>query len=236
MGFFKKIFKGANKFLGTGVGGIASDVLGGLWDDSRQRDNTKEHFEFLQSKGLTPWEIIGGGGGNAVRASGNTLGSGPTIQANEQRAFQADQAEKERLNKRVVADIQTGPAHKTADINMRMEPYRRDQTRATISKIKQDVKRGKIELENFWPILFAKMGPDNLMIAMGSLLEGVSPEQVLKSSGIPADAKTRQQMQNVAAWLTKYKGMSGGIQGLVKTGTDSVKDAANNILGGMRAK
>lgn len=223
------IFKAVNKFLGSGIGGIATNVLGGLFDDKRQRDNTEDQFDFLTSKGLTPWEINSGGGGQGgvVRASGSTLGNAPQVQAQAQRDFVAKEAALERENKRTVADIQTGPAHKKADIEGRMEPYKRQQVSATVTKLKQDIKRGKIELENFWPILFAKMGPDNLMVAMASMLEGVSPEQVLKTSGIKADTKTRRQMHEVAAWLVKYKGIQGGAEGIHK----GLMDRGRNILG-----
>lgn len=222
------LFKSINKFLGSGIGGIATNILGGVIDDKRTRGTTRDQFEFLESKGLTPWEINSGGGGSSVvRASGSTLGNAPQVQAQTQRDFIAKEAALERENKRTVADIQTGPSHKQADIAGRMEPLRSNQIRETVKKLKNDVARGKIELENFWPILFAKMGPDNLMIAMSSMLEGVTPEQVLKTSGIKADTATRRQMHEVAAWLVKYKGVQGTAEGIHK----GLMDRSRNILG-----
>lgn len=232
-----KVFKGgkkavgvANSVLGSPLGKVGLNVLGGNREDRRTREATAAQFDFLESKGLTPWEINSGGSGGVVQPHGSTLGNVPDVQAVQQRKFIATEKEKDRRTALDVADIQSGPAHKRADIETRMEPYRRQQVDQQVKKLKQDIARGKIELKNFWPILFAKMGPDNLMIAMASMLEGVSPEQVLKSSGIKADHATRQQMESVAAWLTKYKGAIGNVQGTAKT----VVDATRNILGGAK--
>lgn len=218
--------------FGIVLGTIAAKIGSSLFSDKRRKEASRDQFNYLEGKGLTPWEINSGsaaglGGGGA----GNTLGIGPELQQLRALKFQASENEKERENKRAVADIQTGPAHKTADIAGRMERPKTDQIRENIKILKVRLERDKIELENLFPILVAKMGPDNLMVAMGMILAGVKGDKLLMGSGVRADAKTRKQMEDVASWLMKYKGVSGNLQGIVKTGTDSAKEIGRNILG-----
>lgn len=226
-----KAYKAGNKFLGSQVGDVVKNVAGGLWDDRRMRKNTKNHMEFLQSKGLTPWEAAGSGAGGTVRASGSTLGSGPQVQAQSQQAYQANQADKERQNKIEIAKIGAGPAWERAYQEGQLNPAKKRQIAATADKIEIEVKKARLELKNFFPILVAKMGQDNLLTTMAMVSHGVDYETIITSTGLPATARTRQQLDSVAAWLTKYKGASGGIQGLVKTGTDSAKQVYKNTLG-----
>jgi len=223
----RRAWAAGNNFLGSQIGTVAKNIAGGMFDDSRQRRNTRKHYDFLRSKGLTAQEIAGSGGGGAIRSQGSTLGSGPAQQAQDQQSFIADQAQRERDNKLKVAQITSGPAAERAYLEGRLNPAKLKQIQLTNKKLKIELKRQKLELKNYFPILFSKMGADNMTIAMAAYIEGVDAETILKGTGLPANRETRAQMARVAAFASKYKGVSGNIQGLGRT----LADEMNNVLG-----
>lgn len=206
LGLKQSLGSRANEFLGSNVGKLATDVGGSFLGDFRARRNQRNQFSDLQGKGLTPWEIAGGGGSGAgPGAQGNTLGSGPATQINQQQKFQMQERGKDRALEKYKVDKSTEAALGQLNLSKSKLP-------SEIGKMEQDIHLSakKYDLinkqmraldrehKNFWAIKLATMSPDNVLAALLMSSEGVNAERVLKQiKGSP------QQKQAVERAITR---------------------------------
>ncbi len=233
-GFPTRAWRGTNSVLGTEVGKIGAGVAGSFLGDYRARRNSRNRMSDLKDEGLTPWEIAGGGGGgSSVAAQGNTLGSGPQTQATGQRAFLADQAQKERDNKLNIAKLQVGPPERQATVaegkfglQMNLHPMEMQKLNQTVKKIKAEVAQLDFNLKNAWELKFAGMGPENAILALATFHNGISLKRVLTAQG-NMTPKEKQQVQGLINDLNKMKGAGG--QAL------SIKAAIQQLLTGQES-
>lgn len=212
-------FPRANEFLGSNIGRAAAGVGESYFDDYRGRRNTRLNHEFLQSKGLNSFEIAGGGSGGPIGATGSTLGSGPATQVQSQQNFVAGQAQLDRENREKVARIgaaapgrQAGVAEERQGLASEIAPLQRAKITKEIERISLEMERTKFELQNYWPILFAKMGPDNVKVALAMFNSGLSMEEVLMGQG-DIGPKKKREVEELYNILLKITGGSGGAVG-----------------------
>lgn len=177
--------KKAANFLGR----QAADVGGGLITDWRGQRNTKKNFEFLESKGLTPWEI-GGSAGGVAKPGTNTLGSGPATQIRSQQNFVAGENAKDRRSREIIAARTAGIGQQGATLNRdkfgeekRMNVEKRKQINASIAQMKQATTMSKFQQKVFWASKFAGMSAENGMMALAAFAEGIDLENVLTMMG-----------------------------------------------------
>lgn len=213
-------WEAANNFLGSNVGDYGAKIGGAFLSDFRQRRNTKKHMEYMESKGLSPWEAAGSGAGGPASAYGSTLGTGPANAARNQQTFIASEREKDRQNELKKAQITSGPAYEQAYQTGSMNQIKARQ-------LEIEIQHRQFELKNKWPMIFAHMSEGNMIAAMASKLHGVDSKEVLESNGIAATPEKAQQLDDAAAWMMKHKGLSANIQGVGRT----VSDATANLLG-----
>lgn len=210
MGFFSKVFKSVKKFAGNVIGGISSaapSVAGNLLGDKlasdRQKEASFENFEeqwnFKRQQGLTPWELSGASTSQAP-PSPNTLGNSQAIQQaslqHKQQKFQANQMQLDRQNKLQIAETQAraplqqaGTAQQNYQLQAGIQPHKIRQIQEQTAQLKQQ----RIQ---YWPTIFAKMGPDNVMAALAAFNSGISLERVLTAQGnvTPEERKAISQL------------------------------------------
>lgn len=211
-----------NNWMGSDIGKAATDVAGGFLSDYRSQRNSKKNYQRLQDEGLTAVEIAGGGSqGGSVRSQGNTLGSGPAVQAKSQQAFQADQAEKNRRNQREVALIsaqagrtQAGVAERRDVRDAEMAPKMRQKIDAERRRIEQETKRSKFDLKNVWALTLAHMSEANVKAALSIFNVGLDPRRILQAKG--ATERELKQIEQVFNLMQKLSGGAGQKVGYIQ--------------------
>lgn len=153
-----------NKFLGTEVGRLGSGLAVGAYTDYRRRRATEKQFKFLEKKGLTPWEIGGGSSGGLASASPSTLGTSPSATSGSDRKLK-ERGVKVTEKKQRVSEL------------LAMEQF--TLLTKNIEKVGIELKIQELEYNNYWQILGAKMGPDNLKMALALQMNGLDLEQIL---------------------------------------------------------
>lgn len=238
-GFLKK----TNNFLGTQVGGIAKDVAGSFLGDYRQRRNSRNRFKDLRSEGLTAPEIAGSSGGGAVQAQGNTLGSGPMIQAQSQRNFQAGENAKQRAHElekieasKEVPRRQASVSEMQYGLRLNLHAKEMQKLHQTVDILEQDVINKKLKNTNFWAILISTMSRENVMASVGMAMHGASPKAILTAIKPTnrEDAvilqKVFRDMNNPNAWFYKEFMAILDIYEKVKAGTPTPKPDDHYVL------
>lgn len=212
-----------NQFLGTETGRIGTDIAGGFISDFRSQRNTRKNFKRLKDEGLTSVEIAGGGGASgAVSSQGNTLGSGPARQAASQQEFQRSQAQLERENKLKVAEIGARAAGRQAGVSearsgreAMIAPSLRDKVQMELRKLRVEIERKKLDIQNLWPMKLASMGKENVMMSLAMFNSGLNLERILRAQGdlTPSEKKATEQLFNV---MLKIQGGSGAAIGMIE--------------------
>lgn len=170
-----------NKFLGTEVGRLASGLASGAWNDRRRRRATEKQFEFLQDKGLSPYEIAGGSSGGIASPTPSTLGTSPSATSGSDRALKArDTTVKEKAQK--VSQV------------LSLQQWRIMEKQA--EKIGIEIQVQKLEYNNYWEILGAKMGPENLKMALALHMNGLDLEQIL----LQLKMTEAQELATIKTW------------------------------------
>lgn len=212
-------FPKANEFLGSNIGKLGTDAAGGFLSDYRAQRNTRKNHNFLKSKGLNSWEIASGGSGGPISSQGNTLGSGPATQINQQQSFAAQQAQLDRDNRKEVAHITSAPGTTQAATGERRDlrdaqkaPLEREQIASQIKKINADSQMMEFRYENFWEIRFSEMGPENMKIALAMFNSGLSLERVLSAAGDITE-KEKRQVEDAFNVMMKTQGGPGAVVG-----------------------
>lgn len=179
-----------NEFLGTDTGRIGSDIGGQFLGDFRTRRNTRNQYDFLEGKGLTPFEIAGSGGGGTVKSAGNTLGSGPATQAKAQQSFQATEKAKDRALALKLGEMQQQDRQSNIAISERAETRQRDVAEMQIhdyaAKYDVIIKQARqmdFDYHNKWAMKYATMSSKNVMMAIMARYYGFSGEQILSHDG-----------------------------------------------------
>lgn len=202
-----------NNWMGSDIGKATTDVAGGFLSDYRSLRNTKKNFSRLKSEGLTAVQIAGGGGASgAVSSQGNTLGSGPAVQAKSQQAFQADQAERNRKNQRDVALITAQAGRTTAAVTERkdlraaqLHPAAMRQAALNLKKMKVEIATKKFDLKYKFPIIFARMGPENALFSLAAYDAGLDFEAILTMK----PGQNRKAVRDLIDWYNKFKSFVG---------------------------
>lgn len=182
-----------NNFLGTQVGGIAKDVAGSFLGDYRQRRNSRNRFKDLRSEGLTAPEIAGSSGGGAVQAQGNTLGSGPMVQAQSQRNFQADQAQKDRDARQKIVETQVGPPRRQVAVKEKMMYWELEKIAVEIMRTQKQMDKTDFDMRVHFPTKFATMAPENILASVIAAKTGVNLEALLSGQKVTPDQAKRME-------------------------------------------
>jgi len=208
-GFLGKIFgflKKAGSSIFQSVLGASGPVLGSIIGDKlaseRQVENSyevfKQQWEHKLNAGLTPWEInSSGGGASNAPTPPNTLGNsfGSAVQQQKQLQFMALQNALERQNRLEIAQVaaeapsrQASVAERRVALDEELNPQKIAQMKAqTALLVKQHVE--------YWPSIYAKMGPENVMAALATANAGVSLEKILTGF----DDLTEEERQAIEA-------------------------------------
>jgi hypothetical protein len=99
-----------------------------------------------------------------------------------------------------------------------------------VETIKQDRRIKKVLHDERWPLVAAKMGPDNVIAAAIMTVEGLAPETILQAPGfnrVINDHKVREMID----WMQEYKsrinveakGIVGGVEQLLQAIIDRFK-------------
>lgn len=176
-----------NKKLDTPLGKLATGMYGTRRGDRMSRRRERDRMEYLEKKGLTPWEIAGqGSAGGAISSSGNTLGTGPATQLASQQEFQAEQAALERQNKKDIAEIAARAPGREQDRKDFMLPYTMHLTRAQAQqaynnghKLLAEYQMVDTQHRERWEMKLAGMGPENILAALALFQSGLSAREVL---------------------------------------------------------
>lgn len=215
---FKKVTGAAKKFVESDLGGVllgsgisfGADALARQETSAQSFENFEKQWNFKSSKGLTPNEIVGTPTNNAP-PSANTLGSNQTFQQQRlqknQLKFQANQAQLDRDNKLQVAQLQqqapsrqAGVAEGNLSLAQQIQPLKMKQMEAQFSKLWAETELIQKNYKEFWPKIFAQMGPENIMGALASFNSGISLEQILQGSGNP----TPEERAAIEKLYTRY--------------------------------
>lgn len=210
----KSKWEKVNQLMGSDVGKFATDVAGGFISDYRQQRNSKKNFKRLKNEGLTPVEIAGSSGGT-VNAQGNTLGSGPSVQAKSQQDFQADQAQKERDNKVKVAEIGARAPGRQAGVSEARGGREQGKFQLELEKLREEIRRKKLDRINLWPMKLATMGRDNVMAAVAMFNSGLKPQRILTALGDLTESE-KQAGEELLDVLIKISGSSGHLIGMAE--------------------
>lgn len=211
----KGVLGKTNDFLGTDIGRFGTGVAGTEIGNALGRRSKRKDFEYLESKGLNPFEIHAGGGGGtgSTAGSGNVLGNAPQVQAQNQQAF-----EMQKFNK-----------------TLALEKYKAD---ADVALKKSQTSKIDFELEHFWPIKYAGMSAENGMMSIAAFLNGVDLEQVLKGQYKDATKFQQQAVANLYDDFVKVRSVVGresmGIMETMKqilNWRGNAGDRDQNILG-----
>ncbi len=184
----------ANNFLGSGVGGLAGGAVSGLFSNFLGRKAAQDNRKDLLGMGLTPWEIAGSGGAAGQGRSSNVLGSGPAQQAARQHQFQASERAKDRALEKYKVDKTTAAPMGQLELSRDKHPVQIRGMEQDIAVkrmdeilkgrqgdlIREQTRLAKVNADHFWPILTAKMGAENVFVALQLALEGLNVENILK--------------------------------------------------------
>lgn len=97
---------------------LAGAILGSKVDDHSYRSRSEYDWNMAQSRGLTPQEFYGSpAAGGSAGVAGSSLGNSLSSQAMARRqlGFQASENEKDRQNKKDIAEIQAGATRYSSD-------------------------------------------------------------------------------------------------------------------------
>lgn len=236
-------FPRANDFLSTQTGSVVKGVASQFLGDYRQRRANKNRFSDLKDEGLTPQEIMGGGGG-AVQAQGNTLGSGPMVQAQTQRDFQSSENAKQRAHEIEKTKLQTQPAHRQATVSegkfgldLNLHPKVMQKLYADVEKLEVQIKRANIDIENIWPLRFSAMSPTNGMFSLAAFARGIDLKRVLQSKGDITEEEWEQTITLYNDFIKITSGTSNNLLGFgqlfnqVVEGEDTLTNPFNKKIG-----
>ena len=222
-------FERFNSFLGTESGSALKDIGGGFLSDFRQRRNTRKNFDFLRGRGLTPSQI---GAQGTVQSQGNTLGNGPAKTNINQLEFQREQAALDREAKLEIARIEHGDRQDKLDIEralgavtMNIGFQQEKNLRETARKIAAEVEKLNFENRNRFNLLFANMGPDNVVVSLAAALQGISPERILATNGKALTRDERERVKNVLQDVRQGRGFAGQT-------VWTVQDIINRLISG----
>lgn len=177
------VLQTANKFLGSNVGKLSTDVAGGFLNDYRQRRNTRNNFRDLESQGLTPQEIAGGGGGGKQASTGNTLGSGPATQVLSQQQFTAGENQKQRAHEIEKTKLQTRAPMGQLALSEKLNPLQMQIMEQNKVLIGTQINKNINDLTYYWETMFSRMSRENVMASLAAFASGTSIKQVLLGIG-----------------------------------------------------
>lgn len=162
-------------------------------DQSFRRARMHEEWNFYRSQGLTPHEIkgIGGlGGAGGASGAGQVLGRAGEASAEAMLRVRENQLERESRERIARGDVaarihatntQAQTAAAAHGLNVRrfddLELKRYD---LLSEKQKQELNIALEKHNERWPVLLAKMGPDNVLIALQAAIRGIPIKSVLK--------------------------------------------------------
>lgn len=188
LGLGTRVKSRVNQFLGSDAGRLGTDVGMQFLGDARQARNKKKHFEYLEGKGLNPWEAASLGGGAAGSVSPSSHASAPS-------------------------SVSAGhPSLKMAAIAGRKEWIETEVIAAQFEKIQAESLLIKMNTEWLVPFKFAGMGMENMKAALATFNSPVDISRVLKAAGDATPAE-RAAGQELLETFLMISGSSGGAIG-----------------------
>ncbi len=188
------ILSKTNNFLGSEVGHLTKGVGGSFLGDYRQRRNSRNRFKDLKSEGLTPQEIAGSSGGGAVQAQGNTLGSGPQVQAASQQAFQAGENAKQRAHEIRKIEVQKEVPRRQVSLAEKINPLQIQIMEQNKVLIGTQINKNINDLTYFWQKIFAVMSRENVMASVSAYVSDVSIKGILTGIGSAEERQAAAQL------------------------------------------
>lgn len=196
MGIFSAIASFAIPIV-TSILGASQSRKADAKASDRQVENSFANFQaqwdYKRQQGLTPWELSGASTSNAPPTS-NTLGSNQAIQRAGQQIqeikFKREQNALDRQNRLEVSQIQAqaplqqaGTAQQSFQLKQKLQPHEIQKIKAQTKQLLAQSKLTQKQVDTYWPTIFAKMGPENVMAALAAFNSGLSLERVLTASG-----------------------------------------------------
>lgn len=219
-------------------GAIVSGVISSK-SDSRSANRSqrlgiksfRKQWKYKAKRGLTPWEIAGTPTAHPGPAS-NTLGNNPGIRnaADQigQQVFIAKQNKLDRENKLAIADKQQQAPLQQASTASAAQQLRAELQDHQVKQIQETTAALKQKRIQYWPTIFAKMGPDNVMAALATFNSGISLERVLTAQGnlTPEERKAVEQLYGKLLAARSILGKQ----------VLTVKELADNVLNWVKGK
>lgn len=191
----KSILSRTNNFLGSEVGHIAKGVGGSLLGDFRQRRNSRNRFKDLKDEGLTAQEIAGSSGGGSVQAQGNTLGSGPQVQAASQQNFVAAENQKQRDHEIQKTKIQQEVPQRQVKVSETMAYWQQEKIAVEIMQTMKQMDKVDFDMRVHFPTKFASMAPENMLASVIAAKTGVDMTALLGGMAVtPEQSKAMNEM------------------------------------------
>lgn len=251
MGFFKKLTNvlgggggesAIGNILGGPIGGIATNAVGGLITDARERKNRSDKFDFLQSKGLNAFEAAGAGGANTSSPGTSTLGNGPQRTLARQQSFQRKERAKDRAVEIYKADQTAKIGQRNVVVTERKEERSQDLHQMEQQKMTHQIRllntqaeQANFNLTNAWALKIAGMSRENVMASLAAYnmaaQGGPTFKEILTATGFTAEKiRLAEQLTN------KLVGQGGhtqkemlGISNLMKLGVRGTNQVIKNV-------
>ncbi len=176
----------ANNFLGSEVGSIVKGVGSQFLGDFRQRRANKNRFSDLKDEGLTAQEIAGGSSGGSVQAQGNTLGSGPMRQAQNQQAFQSSENAKQRAHELRKIEASKEVPRRQVSLSENIQPVQIQKLHRDMAHTLKQMEQIDFNMDTAFPMKFATMAPENMLAAVVAARSGVDMEALLRGRKVTA--------------------------------------------------
>lgn len=167
-----------NEKLETTSGKLATGVADQFLGDYRTRRNNKNRYKDLKSEGLTAQEIAGGSSGGSINASGNTLGSGPIVQAKSQQDFQAKENQKQRDHEIQKTQLQTQAPLGQLKLSQVMQPNLINKIDTDINHARKQMKKIDFDMKVHFPTKYLSMGTENILATIAGARMGLSVEEI----------------------------------------------------------
>jgi len=199
-----------NQFLGSEAGKFGQSVVGGFINDARQRRNTRKNYDRLRRKGLTPYEIGGGGQGGVVSAQGNIMGSGgqTSTTLRTQNEFQRARDDKDRELRLKGSE----PERKKTKIAQMLSDVQYEKYLQEITKIEQEIRQNKKLFEERWPRLLATMSSENVKAALALAKGGLNAQKILGALG-KLNPQEKKVIDLIYGNIARWEGGPGNVGG-----------------------
>lgn len=199
--------KAAGSALAKGIGSLGAGVVGQHLGNRLGLSAYQDQYAFLQSQGLTPQEIAGGGGFTGQPTSGAVLGNNVAQQALQasQQAYDAEQRDLDRQvmergqdasiinTERSAAATEASAAMAAGTAANRLAFDRMSYEETTLPKAINDIITSSPEF--VMKRLLLTMGEDNLMTSMRAIDSGID----LNDPSTITPAKVRELARYIAA-------------------------------------